>query len=348
MSISRDDSLEIKGVAIICMMLLHFWGYPSWILPEFMYKGVLVDNDLIAKIGSFGNVCVALFTFLVGYGFCITASKWNGIRYRFRKLALFLSYYWVYCILFWIVGLLIGEAIPSIDVGLLSFLGLANEIGIEMAVPFAWYVGFYVSCILLYPIIRKLFVRNKYVTIVISIIIWLFLFYFFNYLDSMDGIYWVIWNFFRRFPAIINLIIGWYFAKYDIFNKISVFMKNTSAKILIICLYIFILVAIKLLRNEFLEGWLGILYAIGIIYVVLRLNLKSIPVVGKVLMILGKYSMGMWFASGFFYLPSGKLQGIAFWGGNLEPIVLLVWILLVTFVISFLITTLFNRIVKHK
>jgi len=346
MTISRDDSLAIKGIAIVCMMMLHFWGYPSWINPEYMFNGVLLSNDIFFKIGGFGNVCVSLFTFLVGYGLCVTSKKWDNGKYRFEKILSFLSYYWIYCVIFWIVGLSIGETKPDVDAGIFNFFGLANEIGIEMCVPFAWYVGFYVVCLLLYPLMKKLFEKNRVVIIVVSLLTWTALYFLFMWMDSGINIYWVVWNFFRRFPAIINLLIGWYFAKYDVWNTVRSKTKKPMVELMAAVFFIILLVAIKLWLGNFMEGWLGLFYTLGIIYVCLRINLKKIPFLGKLFTILGKYSVGMWFISGLFYLPSGKLQKYAFLGGNAEPVLVIIWVTIVSFGISFLLTYVFNKIMK--
>lgn len=53
----------LKGIAIVGMMMLHFWGNPQWITPNNMYEGFFPDY-FYETIGRFGNVCVSIFAFL--------------------------------------------------------------------------------------------------------------------------------------------------------------------------------------------------------------------------------------------------------------------------------------------
>lgn len=345
MSITKDDSLAIKGLAIIGMMMLHFWGYPSWIEPEYMYKGILLPNDIFIKAGQFGNVCVSLFTFLVGYGFFEVSSKWDDRKYRVKKTVTFLGDYWVYCALFWGIGLLVGEVLPDILMGVLSFWGVANEIGIPMCVPFAWYVGFYLVCILLYPVIRRILKQGIVISSIITIVTWVSLKALYSFVASADGINVFVSNFFRRFPTIFIVLAGYIFAKYKIFEKIKS-IRKIGVQALIIIGYVSIILVIKLWLSTLMEDLLGLIYAIGIIFISLFINIKNIPALGKCLKILGKYSMGMWFVSGIFYLPSGRLQKIAFLGGGQSPVLILLWVCIISFLSSFLITNACNKVAK--
>ena len=62
-SISKDNTLALKGIAIVAMLLHHlFYTHSEY--------GVSVQ-----QIGLIGKVCVALFLFLSGYGLTIQYGK---------------------------------------------------------------------------------------------------------------------------------------------------------------------------------------------------------------------------------------------------------------------------------
>lgn len=90
MELSRNDSKALKGIAIIGMMMLHFWAHPEWVNPDVWWSSLL-NAEIYIKIGKFGNVCVSIFAFLTGYSFYINSDKWNNFKYRYKKLLFFLS-----------------------------------------------------------------------------------------------------------------------------------------------------------------------------------------------------------------------------------------------------------------
>lgn len=75
MDISKAKQYMLKGIAIVGMMCLHFWGNPQWINGENMYGGVF-SSKIYEMAGHFGNVCVPMFAFLTGYSFL--PRKLNG------------------------------------------------------------------------------------------------------------------------------------------------------------------------------------------------------------------------------------------------------------------------------
>lgn len=332
--VQKEDSLVIKGIAIIGMMMLHFWGNPSWILPEMMYRGFFLPNWIFEILGRFGNVCVSLFAFLTGYSIFILADKWKSRRYRLTKIFRFLSYFWIFCIIFWIVGLCIGEEKPDILTGILSLVGIGNEVGVPMCVPFAWYVSFYISIILLAPIIIWSFSKGKISAILMSLVLWLGSKIAFFVFDSEVISNFYLWDFFRRESVIIIPCIGFAFSKYHVFEKVQDFLVGRKC-FFVLSVYIAIIILIKVALPNWMEGCLGCLYTLGIVYLIKIVNVSKWRGIGKILSLLGKYSMGIWFISGIFFLPSGRLQSVAYLGGGKSPVLVLVWVLGISFLVSF-------------
>ena len=66
---TKDESLQLKGIAIMMMLWLHLFGTDKAILTE--TTKILYINDsepLIYAMRKFGRMCVVLYTLLGGYG----------------------------------------------------------------------------------------------------------------------------------------------------------------------------------------------------------------------------------------------------------------------------------------
>lgn len=101
---TKDESLQLKGIAIMMMLWLHLFGTNIEILEEceksiFLYDG----TPIIYAMRKFGRMCVVLYTFLGGYGmykvFQRCTIKKNGMGNRRRILKL-LANYWIVFFIF--------------------------------------------------------------------------------------------------------------------------------------------------------------------------------------------------------------------------------------------------------
>jgi len=102
-NISKDNTLAIKGIAIIAMLLHHlFYTHPEY--------GLLVQ-----QIGLIGKVCVAMFLFLSGYGLTIQYAKQQQdvkitqmggvtVNFIYRRFVKFYMNYWVIFLIFVPIG----------------------------------------------------------------------------------------------------------------------------------------------------------------------------------------------------------------------------------------------------
>lgn len=89
-SLTRQDTLVMKGIAICAMLCHHLYVFP----PETVdpYTGA------IRWIGELGKVCVAMFLFCSGYGLTAqykSVNIWNDVKFIFRRLVKFYANYWV-------------------------------------------------------------------------------------------------------------------------------------------------------------------------------------------------------------------------------------------------------------
>lgn len=64
--ITKEESNMIKGIAIILMMIHHFWSSMQPIPLKFDLMGLQIYNiELI--VGAICKICVSLFAFLTGW-----------------------------------------------------------------------------------------------------------------------------------------------------------------------------------------------------------------------------------------------------------------------------------------
>lgn len=103
MIFSKENSIQVKGVAILCMIAYHLFAFPE-----------KIPHDAIhfwfgSPITEAFQICVPIYLFIGGYGLQCIANKdnitWKEIIRRLYKL--YISYWWV-AIPFIIVGFMVG------------------------------------------------------------------------------------------------------------------------------------------------------------------------------------------------------------------------------------------------
>ena len=69
MFLTREESQEIKGIAILLMLFHHLFAFSDRIPNGLHYSNFTVT------LAKFGNVCVPIFLFISGYGLAKTKKK---------------------------------------------------------------------------------------------------------------------------------------------------------------------------------------------------------------------------------------------------------------------------------
>ena len=337
MKISITRQFVLKGIAIIGMMALHFWGNPQWIAERNMYSGVF-PNRIYEMTGQFGNICVSIFGFLPGYSFYIREDKWESGKYRLKKVIRFLAEYWVYMILFILIGLRCGEKCPPAVTLLYNVIGLETGAETEyVCVTFEWYVSFYLSVIFLYPLLKR--ILNCKLPVCLCILLIFYCFIEWIYTATLKGRMPIVAEFFRKENTLISVYMGYLFVRYSVLDKL-VNIKSRLGKwgyygieaATIACLLI-----LRCWNPDFMVNFWGIIYTL-LVVVIVCVDMSDIEntKVGKLLHNLGKYSMGMWFISGLFFMPSRELQFVAYF--LKYPVFILTWVIVITFIMSIFIT----------
>lgn len=173
--ISRDNSLILKGGAILLMLFHHLFYSPSSTLLFWDYHLQLGSHDIgvFNQLGVYGKLCVAIFVFASGYGLEITylnkgLSVLTFYKRRFKKL--FLNYWFIW-LLFVPIGIFVFGRTMTDAYGnhavvkmILDFLGVLNLTGALGYNPTWWFYSCIIVLYLLYPLLHKK-LSNKWLLI---------------------------------------------------------------------------------------------------------------------------------------------------------------------------------------
>lgn len=173
LSFSKDDSLVMKGMAIIAMLFHHvYFSFPDWVEP---YGGTL------AWVGQLGKVCVSIFLFCSGYGLAVQYRKVSGakgtLRFLGKRLLSFYLNYW--CIFLVFVPITVfafhrpftaayGENVNVVRRVLLDLLGLQGFYSYNVT---WWFNKLILLLYLFFPVIFFCSDKSGVVTLLISLLI---------------------------------------------------------------------------------------------------------------------------------------------------------------------------------
>ena len=82
--LTKDNTAQIKGIAVLCMIFLHLFANPHRIPTESKldWMGVPITHAF--------QICVPIYLFMAGYGLQCLAAKggvnWQHIGKRLQKL----------------------------------------------------------------------------------------------------------------------------------------------------------------------------------------------------------------------------------------------------------------------
>lgn len=140
--LTRNETNFIKAVAIIMMLMHHFWGFPAWriggaALEPAVYLPGGASLSWMAALQF--KICVAMFAVITGYG-------WGKGQVSLRKTAkrvgkVLLAYEWCLAAEYILNGLAAPESVSLRD--LLDQITLCFFHG-ELLIRFAWYVRFFI------------------------------------------------------------------------------------------------------------------------------------------------------------------------------------------------------------
>lgn len=336
--IDKQYTNIIKGVALLFMFIHHFFTFPERLVSGIDYTYINIFSEIFHDPLK---ICVSIFAFLTGYFYYYNKKK--NLKYAFRKSTdLYVTYFVILLVML------------ALDYVLKCFDFSPKSIVLELLIidrpnmEFCWYVLFFFMAVFILPLFSRIAQRSSVLAFSLGVVIPNFIVFIMNltsdHLDTgkLDLIIDVV-RFIRWFPCVAS---GYIFAKEGLFQRLDInYSKNKFIKAVVYLLFMLLPLFARSANTGF-----DFLYAPIFIFGLIK-AIKFIPNI-KVLLpfsIIGKYSLYMWFIhSVFFNVSKEYTQPILFYPH--DPILVLIWGLLlclaVSFVLSFPINFL-NRI-KNK
>lgn len=225
----KQCSLLIKGIAIILMVCHHMWGFKD--LNDFSGVWSNLAPYLLA-LGKAGKVCVAIFTFISGYGLYLSFlhnNKYTNILKKFKNV---LFHFWRTVIPILIIFFIVGIIPFNIREFIQNMLCINNSYNGAW-----WYLQTYLIFLAVSPLIFKL-MQNNILSIVLCVLS-MTLFRYFAYCFSGEEMW--IHFFLYYFPF---FILGAVFLKYNLFTRMA--LKNGRLSFLFYLLLVFLCLVIRM------------------------------------------------------------------------------------------------------
>ncbi|KGE19369.1 acyltransferase family protein [Paenibacillus wynnii] len=151
MELSKKDTSILKGIAILCMVILHLFATKDITLysPDYLINGVPATYYL----GIMGDACPTIYLFVTGYEFYIMLNNSSDLSFgkNFKRVLKLYVNVWIVLAIFLPIGIATGTF--SFD---MARLGL-NIIGLENTYNGAWwFVLVYILFVLLSPVLVEM------------------------------------------------------------------------------------------------------------------------------------------------------------------------------------------------
>jgi len=179
MEFTKEQTNIAKGVAVCLLFVHHLFGFEDRFLDGNRFIQVIPFFNLEAEIAGFGNICVAMFVFLSGYGMYSSylSTKQPLLSYTLKKLRNFYFTFWLYFLVFVPIGLRYYTQITIWGSDQVRFLSdskifLANFVGWSSSYNDDWWFVWTFICLLaLFPLYAKLAQKNIVSLVFISLLL---------------------------------------------------------------------------------------------------------------------------------------------------------------------------------
>lgn len=345
--IKKEETNIVKGIALICMFIHHFFTFPEWYVDGISYPG------LIEWASYFRNpfkICVPIFAFLTGYFYAFVKEK--NLKYSFRKISdVWINYVAIFHLLL-IVALLTGTYMKSSYFW--QLLGFDRNV-----MYFCWYVIFYFEVMLILPIYTRLSNIHIMIALVLCIEGADFITRIYNYAGILQ------WNTINELVTNLSwfsvVAVGYLFATYSVFGRVfdKFFKEGIKYRLVQVLLWIGLLIVAFVGRKvqpsisisiAIIDIYINmdVIYAPLFIYSVINI-IRIIPLKKLFVPIseIGKYSLQMWFFHSIFFNCSKEYtQRILYFPR--DPILVVLWGLLICYLLSVLVSVPINFLIKTK
>ena len=332
--LDQKTSRYIKAVAIVMMVIHHFFAFPDrWLESNlFITWGGLAGKPIEQLLGEMCKLCVCIFAFISGYGTYISFRKRTLLKQRFlycvKKIVSLVFMYWIAMICFFIPLVSYFKGIGMVEIVNNLFLKSTS------LVHTGWYVLFYVEaiiCIFLYSFIEK--ENSWFLDCIICIGLPIIL----EILKTGN-------MFSHYYPT---FMLGYIFSKYSLYQT---YEKKVHSQILKYTISIVALFGLLIVRLKFGDtvGFVSMITFIGpIICYVLAFVLRFIArfqYIEKLLLFLTKYCTWYWFLHAIFHSGILLIQKIGYMPKI--PILIIIWVFLILTPVAMLLQGIYNICIK--
>ena len=344
---TKEDIRVFKGIAIILMLLHHFFGYPGWYINGITVSGI---NDI--DFFRYAVNPVSIFAFITGYTYFYTKNK--NYNYSFTKIFDVFIPYWVIFFLLMIIGFITNTYTFNLKDFGLEFFAINF-----LLMRFCWYVLFYIIVMLLMPLISKFLdkcniIESLLITVILVLIFQCILVANINCAKIVD----ITYNLGRFFPVVL---IGYVCAKHSVFYTIDEnFIKNRYMKFILCLIPIYFVLKLRQLfpnilifNIQYIEQYYPVNLTLDIVYIPILLYLIKTIIetkrryFAKIIAFVGKYSLLIWFIHCIFFNVSQSIfMPILFFNSN--PIIITLWGLLLSLIVAMMINPLISILIKYK
>lgn len=334
-NLTKQDSLALKGIAIILMVAFHCFYAPSFFEGYALDFSPFTQEQVVSAI-KWGKSCVSIFAFISGYGlylsYTLTKDN-NNVWIAKRYVKSFSGFWFVYVLTFAVTFIAVGLPpskyltdgyIRAIVFGFIDFMGLAQLFSTPTLCGAWWYMTAAALFICSLPLLVKLEKRIGWLA-TLALIVMVPRFLIMEYLHGMNAMAFV--------PVFFcGLLCAKYeaFAKHDQLcariNKILLFFVDTA---------VFAASILAYTRLQWTVLWeYHYLVAPIVCIVYARRYILRLPIVDKVLQFFGKHSMDIFLTHMVIQLTLFKEWTYSFRPFWLIPIILFAVSLAVAIVIE--------------
>lgn len=303
-SLSKLDTLVLKGLAIIAMLFHHlYWDIPDWIEP---YDGVL------GWMGKLGKVCVAIFLFCSGYGLSVQFDKVTGIKnsckYMVKRFMSFYFNYWAVFIIFVPITVFLFHRSLSAaygeDFSLIKSLGY-DILGIQGFRSYNitwWFNKLLLILYLLFPIIYLGVRKYGFLTLLLSLFVCRFWMTFFRfdfygdlYIFQLSFVLGVLWNKWAKLEESCCLRMTGRLGRW-----FKLMRRKPYIYVLVISAFLILIIVFRM--YSIIPHWtsfrMDAFVTVGVTMLVVSLRCLGIPM--RLLAFLGKHSANIYLIHTFY------------------------------------------------
>ena len=330
---TKQESLILKGVAILFMIYGHLFLYPDW--ADSLYESLVkINNISIECILTRATGPVTFYLLLGGYGMyhIYQNKKEKNQLPRIRNLYI---NFWIVLLLFVLIGhFLKPETYPG---SIKTFVN--NAIGYNTTYNGEWWFLLPYSLVVLSSYwVFKFVDRFNPKLVILGCVLGVFAT---SFIISRFGSEYLFaykfrYTLFLYFHLLWDFVIGAMLLKMDFFSKAKIMIRGILPQNISRIFVILLLVAIRCVLDT---SAVHLFYAIA--FIALFLSISRWEIIDKCLSFLGRYSMNMWFIHTCicYYLFKDFIFGFKY------PIIIYVIVVLLSLLSAMFVTKIANLVI---